>query len=69
MYSIIVADKIDLECERETKQTARQEQGRAWEHAPGMKGGCATVSRQRETVLIVVYDVDIHVQPSTWSKI
>ena len=55
----VVADKT--ECERETKQTARQEQGGAWEHAPGIKGGRARMSRQRETVLIVVYDV-VHVQ-------
>ena len=52
-----------------TTQTVRQEQSGAWEHAPGSKGGCARMSRQRETVLIVVYDV-VHVQPpaSTWSK-
>ena len=68
VHTCIVADKT--ECERETKQTARQEQGGAWEHAPGIKGGCARVSWQMKTdqALIVAYDVDIHVQPSTWSK-
>ena len=32
----MVEDKTERE--RETKQTATQEQGGAWEHAPGIKG-------------------------------
>lgn len=33
----MVEDKTERE--RETKQTATQEQGGAWEHAPGIEGG------------------------------
>ena len=33
----MVEDKTERE--RETKQTATQEQGEAWEHAPGIEGG------------------------------
>ena len=54
--------------ERLSKLRGRSKAERGSMHLES-RAGCARMSRQRETVLIVVYDVDIvHVQPSTWSK-